>query len=311
MLTVSLLEKIAPLYGLIAVGFILARITHLKKELLSFPLIYVITPIICFNAAYTATLSVATLSLPILFFVVCSCICIGSLWLSKAVIRGFDVRSVFAFMSGETNVGYFGIPAAAALYGGAVSSIVALCALGFILYESTVGYFVAARGKSSAKASLHKLIRLPAVYAFVLGFACNAVGLHLAQVGAFDTTVAIAKFCLTVAGMALVGFAAANLTVRDFDLTFLVSGLTVRFIVWPLLAIAVIALDSQLIHIYTAADYKAILLIATLPTAASAAVFATQLKNNPERVSSVILVSTAIALVYVPLISALVGARIT
>ena len=307
----TLIEKIAPLYALIAAGFTLAKFTPLRKEMLSFPLIYIIAPIVFFNAAFTAELSISTLSLPILFFVVCTLICLGSYRLWRNILVQSDVRGIFAFMNGETNVSFFGIPAAAALYGSAVSTIVTLSTLGFALYESTVGYYIAAKGRGTAQHSLSKLMRLPTVYAFALGFILNAAGLHLHNIGVFDISVSAAKFCLTFVGMTLVGFAAANLRVRDVDMKFLLSGLSVRFIIWPLIAIAVILLDSNLLHLYSPVSYKAILLISSLPTAASAAVFATQLRNNPERVSSVILVSTAVSLVYVPLIAMSLGRIIT
>jgi predicted permease len=51
-----------------------------------------------------------------------------------------STKNILAFAAGTGNTGYFGIPAATALFGDAALSPVVLCILGVILYEHSVGF---------------------------------------------------------------------------------------------------------------------------------------------------------------------------
>lgn len=293
-----LLAKIAPLYILILLGYIAGKFFNVKKETVSSLLLYVIAPVIYFNGVYTTKLNVATLSLPVLFFVLCSLMCLSFLFLSQFVWKDSVTRNIYAFMTGESNVGYFGLPVIAVLFGSGLVGTAVLCTLGFSFYESSVGYFVAARGKHSAFESLGKLFKLPTIYALVLGLIVNVLGFHL---GSLYTDFATNfKGAFTVLGMMLVGLAVSNFTEWKFDFKFLSMGFLSKFAVWPLLMLLVIYLDSTFWHIYTPDIHKVIFLMSIVPIAASTVVFATVLNAHPEKVSVAVLTSTMFGLLYIP-----------
>jgi len=49
-----------------------------------------------------------------------------------------------------------------------IAGIWIISGFGFTLYESTIGFFVAARGRHTIRESIIRLLKLPTVYAFAL-----------------------------------------------------------------------------------------------------------------------------------------------
>lgn len=298
-----LVGKIAPLYLLILLGFLAGRYAHVSKEKLSFLLLYIIAPVIFFNGVYTTPITFALLSLPVLFFFLCSFLCLSFLFISKFIWKDTTTRNIYAFMTGESNVGYFGLPVIAALFGNNLVGTAVLCTLGFSFYESSVGFFVAARGKHSVFQSLKKLLILPTIYALILGLVANVIHIHFGPV--YDNIVSIFKLAFTVFGMMLVGLAVSNFTSWKIDVGFVSMGFLSKFIVWPLLMLGVIYMDTQFFHFYTASIHHVIFLMSIVPIAASTVVFAMVLKAHPEKVSVAVLSTTLFALVYIPLVVSL------
>ena len=160
----TLLSKLLPIYILILVGYFAGKKLEVNKDSVSRLLIYIIAPVVVFNGVYVTKLTAKTLALPALFFVLCSLIALVAYFVNRKV-KPQSLRGILAFTAGTGNTGYFGLPVALALYGEHITGLVILCTFGFILYENTVGFYLAARGKYSAQDSLKKLVRLPAVYA--------------------------------------------------------------------------------------------------------------------------------------------------
>src|SRR5579883_2863076 len=73
-LFLSLFLQLLPLYTLVGVGYIAARFLAVKKTDISRLLIYVLTPAVSFGSIVSVHLSAAFLSLPLLSFVLCTCI---------------------------------------------------------------------------------------------------------------------------------------------------------------------------------------------------------------------------------------------
>lgn len=295
-----LLGKIIPLYILILLGFIGGKFFRVKKETISSLLLYIIAPVIFFNGVYTTKLNFATLSLPVLFFCLCSLMCLTFLFISRFVWKDAVSRNIYAFMTGESNVGYFGLPVIAALFGSNLVGTAVLCTLGFSFYESSIGFFIAARGKHSAFESFGKLFKLPTIYALTLGLIANIMNVHLGNI--YTDFATNFKGAFTILGMMLVGLAVSNFTKWKIDFKFVSMAFFSKFIVWPLAMLLIIYLDTTIFHVYTPEIHKVIFLMSIVPVAASTVVFATVLNAYPEKISVTVLTTTMFALCYIPLL---------
>lgn len=299
-LFINLLSKLIPLYIFILLGFIAGRFLKINKENIAKLLIYIIAPIIVFHGVVTTKLNLAVLSLPVIFFCLCSFICLASYIFARNLWKD-ETKNILAFAAGSGNAGYFGLPVAVTILGDKVLGLVAIIILAFILYENTVGFFITARGKHTPKESLKRIITLPAIYAFSLGIILNLSGAAFGPV--YYNTVNYFRNVYIVLGMMLVGLGIGDVKEYKFDFKFISTIFAGKFIVWPLLMFLVIYLDSVLFRFYNNDIHKVMMLLSVMPIAANTVAFATILKTHPEKSAVAVALTTAFAIFYIPLMT--------
>src|SRR5260221_14439938 len=112
-----------------------------------------------------------------------------------------------------------------------------------LLYENTIGFFIAARGHHTVTESLGKLLKLPLIYAVVLGLLANLLRLHLGE--EYRDVITDFKGAYTVLGMMIIGLGLAGITEYKIDLLFTGISFLARFFVWPILVLSIIFLDTH------------------------------------------------------------------
>lgn len=290
------------MYLIIFLGFIAGKYLKANKETIASILIYIIAPVIVFHGVVTTKISLNILSLPIVFFSVCSFVCLVYYQLAKRIWSD-ETKNILAFAAGSGNTGYFGLPVAVAIFGEGVIGLVALIILAFILYENTLGFFITARGHHTFRESLIKIAKLPPVYAFILGLIINTKGIPLGP--AYFNTVTYFRGAYTILGMMLIGLGLAYVKKFEFDIRFVITIFTAKFIFWPLIIFFLIYLDSQLFNLYDPSIHKVMMLISVVPIAANTVAYATILRAHPEKASVAVLLTTLFALFYIPFITVL------
>jgi len=212
-----------------------------------------------------------------------------------------STRNISAFTAGTGNVGYFGLPVAMMLFNNEQIGLMILAMLGMILYENSLGFFITARGSYSVRDSVHKLLKLPAIYAFFVGLIINLNHVPLGQIYA-DNIVNI-KGAYTILGMMLIGISIANIKAFKPDIKFIGMAFLAKFITWPLLVLLVIIANNLWFHVYSNSIQHVMILVSIVPLAVNTVAFATELKAQPEKAAFAVLFSTLFALVYIPLIT--------
>ncbi|OIO55517.1 hypothetical protein AUJ46_00935 [Candidatus Peregrinibacteria bacterium CG1_02_54_53] len=299
----ALIGKLLPLYLFIVAGYALGVLLHLKRRPVAVLLLYILSPIVVLEGGWTAPVSRGTLALPLLFLVICSVLC-GCFYLVSAFVwkRGDTMRNLAAFASADGNSGYFGIPAGLALFGPQSLGIIVLCSLGFLLYECSVGFFTLARGNFTIRESLRKAIALPLLYAFGLGMAANIW--HLQEPAVLVAVFRDVRSAYSVMGMLLIGISLAGERLSAVDGRLLAFTTVAKTIVWPGLMLFLIALDRHVLHIFGNDVHGVILLMGMVPLAVNTVVYSSVLKVHPERAAVAVMVSTLLALPFIPLLSA-------
>lgn len=284
-------------------GFVAGRYLSIQRKTIGALLLYIFIPVVYFGAVATTPLSLATLSLPVLFFLLCSGIATVSLFLGKFVWGENPLRHICAQASGGGNYGYFAIPVAAAIFDHQTAGLVVLAGLGYVLYENTVGFYIAERGKKSIKKSLLALEKLPALWATVVGIIFNVAHLPIDQ----NMMNVITNFRggFTILGMMLIGLGLSSIKFSGFKLDKAYLGMTffAKFVIWPVIIGCILYLDTTLFHFYTPMAHKVMLLMAIIPLAANTIVYAITLKINPENVAMAVLLSALFALFFIPLVA--------
>ncbi len=296
---VLLLEKLIPLYVTMAIGFAVAKYARVSKESVAGLLFYVLIPSVVFAGVATTPITLQVLALPLAAFI------IGTIlsW-SFYYIAGFfwrdATRNILAFTSGMGNVGYLGIPVALAAFGPSALSAIVLITLGLIFYENTLGFYHVARSHYSVKDSIWRLVRLPAIYAFIAGIAVSMIGIHFSEsvISILDSF----RSAYSVLGIMMVGIGLAGIAGHRFDFKFISLAFVAKFVAWPLMVFLLILIDKTLLHLFTPMMHQVLILVSAMPLAANTVVFATELKAEPEKAAAAVLASTVFALVYIPFI---------
>lgn len=303
----TLLIKLLPLYLTVGLGWLAGRLLQASGKHIAGIMMYIITPAVVFAGVLSAPLSPQVLLLPLLVFSFCTLVALAHLWLARRWI-GDASANLIPLSVGTGNTGYFGIPLALLLFGEQGLSLYIVCMLGTTLFENSVGFYLAARGRFGVRDCLVKVARLPSLYAFMLAALLNQAAFSMPAV--FQPLFDNMRGAYSILGMMIIGMGILSFRGLAGNLRFTALAFFGKFVSWPLLALLFWWLDSQFLHWYGLPVYQAILLISITPIAANTVVIATLLDSSPRQVAGTTLLSTLLALIYVPLMAVLVLSRL-
>ncbi len=299
----ALFLKLIPLYVTVTLGWIAGRYLEASGKHIAGIMLYIMTPSVVFSGVMAAPLSAEVILLPFLTFTMCCVIGYLHLVIAKRIITD-DSASLIPLSVGTGNTGYFGIPVALLLFGQEGLALYIVCMLGTTLFENSVGFYLAARGRYSLKDALVRVARLPSVYAFVLAVILNLSGSSIPDV--FTPLFDNLRGAYSILGMMIIGMGILSFRGLAGNLRFTGLAFFGKFVSWPIAAMAFWWLDASFFGIYNLAVYQAIFLISITPIAANTVVIATLLDTAPKQAAGTALLSTLFALVFIPVMVALV-----
>lgn len=300
-----LLLKIFPLYINIVLGYFSTKLLDVKRESIANILMYILGPIVVFSATISVKIDLSIVLLPIFFYVFCSILA----FIIYAFFRNSwpdATGNILAFSGATGNTGYFGIPLAIIFFPPYLADIYIFTVLASLLYESTTGFYVTAKGNFTVKQSIQKIIKLPTIYAFILGISLNLLGFGIPE--AISAYTAQFKGAYGILGMMLIGMGIVGLKKgNDLDIKFISISFFLKFIFWPLAILGVIYLDKTIFMLLNEDLYKVMFLFSVVPLAGNTVMLAVLLKAQPEKASFTILLSTIFSIIYIPIVLGLYG----
>ncbi|MGM0519466.1 MAG: AEC family transporter [Campylobacterota bacterium] len=300
-----LLLKIFPLYINIILGYFSTRLLNVQRESVANILIYILGPIVVFSATLSVKIDLSIIFLPIFLYIFCSIIAFLSLFIWGKSWND-PTGNILAFSAGTGNTGYFGIPLAIIFFPPYLADIYIFTVLASLLYESTSGFYVTAKGNFTVKQSIKKISKLPILYAFILGVIFNLLGVEIPS--AISDYTAQFKGAYGILGMMMLGMGLVGLKKGDdLDLKFISITFIMKFIFWPLAILGVIFLDKTFFMFLNEDLYKVMFLFSIVPLAGNTVTLAVLLNAKPQKASFTVLLSTAISIVYIPIVLALYG----
>lgn len=300
-----LLLKIFPLYINIILGYFSTKLLHVQRESIANILIYILGPIVVFSATLSVKIDLSILFLPIFFYIFCSVIAFIALFVFKNTWND-ATSNILAFSAGTGNTGYFGIPLAIIFFPPYLADIYIFTVLASLLYESTTGFYVTAKGNFTVKESINKMLKLPILYAFILGIALNLLGVGIPE--EVSSYTAQFKGAYGILGMMMLGMGLVGLKRgSDLDVKFISITFILKFIFWPLAILGVIYLDRNFYMFLNEDLYKVMFLFSIVPLAGNTVTLAVLLNAKPEKASFTVLVSTIVSVLYIPIVLALYG----
>ena len=300
-----LLGKITPLYLNIGIGYIAARYFKLSRDKIASLLIYILGPVVVFFATLSIDINLQLVFLPVFIFVFGSTLAFFTLYKFKNKWNDASVNTL-AFTCGTGNTGYFGIPLAMILLSPEVANIYIFATMASLLYENTTGFYVTAKGNFTAKQSLMKVLRLPLLYAFILGVTLNLYGVRTPEmiIPYFEGL----KWMYGILGMMMLGMGMKGFNVKeDVDKEYLKIAYFTKFIFWPSFVLTMIFVDKTYLNLLNQDIYNVLFLMSIVPLAGNTVTLAVLLKAKPEKTSFAVLLSTLISVAYIPIAITLYG----
>jgi predicted permease len=300
----TLLGNLVPLYILIGIGFLAGRFFEVDRNTLANLAVFIFLPIVVFGFVLNLDFQASYIALPIIVWSVQTIIGLGFLWIGRKIYDGAEAN-ILAMSCSMGNTGYFGLPLALLLFTPEQIAIYIFAMIGGAVYEATVGYYIAARGRFDTKTSLMKLLKFPTLYAMALAFIVRA--LEIEPSAQFDLYWGYFKGAYIVIGMMIVGAALARVDRLVIGPRFLALTVLGKFVTFPVLIYGFTLWDQHVLGLFDPEIYKIMMVMAIVPTAANVAAFASQLDLVPEKAATTVLIGTVMALFYIPAVLILMG----
>lgn len=298
----ALFLKLIPLYLTVTLGWVAGRFLEASGKHIAGIMLYIVTPSVVFSGVMAAPLTPEVIALPFLVFGLSTVLALVQLKLAKRVITDGSA-SLIPLCVGSGNTGYFGVPVALLLFGEEGLGLYIVCMLGTTLFENSVGFYLAARGRHDLRTALWRVLKLPSVYAFLVAVALNLAGAGIPDlfVPLFDNL----RGAYSVLGMMIIGMSITSFRGLVGNVRFTGLAFFGKFVVWPAVAVLFWWLDANVFGIYDAAVHKAMFLISITPIAANTVVIATLLDTAPRQAAGTVLLTTLFALAFIPVMISL------
>ncbi len=293
----NILLKIFPLYFNIGLGFFAGRYLDTPRDPIARLMFFIINPLIIFNGIMHTNMQPNMLAIPFITMGISVFLCLFFYKISQNFWTD-STRNLLAFGAGSGNMGYFGLPLALLLFSDQGEGVYMMGLVGVSLYESSLGFYICAHGAHSPRECLNKLLRLPILYGFLGGLLCQFLHIKLPEI--FTEFMCHIKGAYVVLGMMIIGMGLSSLHRFRIDLRFIILSSLAKFVAWPIIVITLTLMDSWWFHIYPPEVHQALILLSIVPMAVNTVIFASVLKAQPEKAASAVLISTLIALLYVP-----------
>lgn len=298
-LVLQILENvIAPVFIIIATGFIIRRLTSIETGSLSEIILYAFTPCLVFTDIIQSSLGVRTWA-EISFITVATALVMMSVsWsIGKALGLGKKSMSAFVLSTSLVNTGNYGLPVNLLAFGqnGLELAVVYFVVSSVLSY--TLGVFIASHGTQSLKESLRSVMRLPHIYAVFAAFAVRLLGVPVPEPVLQPLNLmgqATIPAMLVVLGMELAQPALKPNSV-DWPLVSLSAALKLLFPIIPVILL------STLIG-FGGLGRNVTLIQACMPTAVLAVIFTVKFKGDSQFVTKVIIISTLVSIVTLTLL---------
>lgn len=292
------LSAVLPLYAFIFLGFLAGRRLEVDRASIAALIFYLVLPVLLFAAVWRTPLKPELLALPVITFLLSCALCLITYRVASLKWKG-GARNVLALAAGNGNMGFFGLPVAAALLPAEALGIYILGMFGVTLYENSLGYYITARGRHTGREALRQIARLPSLYAFLLGLFMHLLPLPFPHF--METLLTEVRGAYCVLGMLMIGLGLASVRGFRLDVAFTAATLISTYVVWPLAALGLIWLDVHWVGLYDQTVHLVLFLLSIVPMAVQSVIVSTLLKVEPEKTATAVLVSTVVALAAVPI----------
>lgn len=279
---------VLPIVSIFALGFILQRFRGLDVRSVSTVAIYIFLPALAFNSLYNAEFNksfviIIIFALTLLFFMIVSNKILAKIFNWPQSVESASILTT-AFMNG----GNYGVPVIIfVLPESAVAYGVFFMVLQQVLMNS-FGVYYASRSRSGALKAIKTVFKMPATYAVIIAFLCQGLTVDVPE-SILSVTAMLGAAAIPIM-MVNLGMQLASIMSLKFNWQVISSATLIRMVLSPLIAFGFVSLFSVDPMIASV-----IIIVASMPSAATTTLLALEFDTEPDLVSSITLVTTVLS----------------
>lgn len=281
-------HNLLPILLIAGAGFVLGKAFKITPRALSQVIFYIFSPALVFRLLTQSQLSNKDIVNTIIFATIFLLIAAGLTWLAGKLLK-LERKMMAAVLLTALfmNAGNYGLPVTNFAFGEIALAFASVFFVATATYTNSVGVVIASSGHTSVWEAIKGLLRLPSIYALVLGIIVVRLEWTLPTV--LDRTVNLLADASIPSMLVLLGLQFVNLKL-DGQLRPLVLVSVMRLLIGPLLALGL----SRIFGLSGAA-YQAAVLEAGMPTAVLTTVLATEFDCLPSFVTTAVFVTTILS----------------
>lgn len=284
-----LLNIIAPVIAVAALGFFLGRRFELDARSLSKFTLYLFSPALAFVSIYRSKLGTEAFSIFAFAFIIFGLMGILTWILTKALRFDRLTASAFALSVLFVNAGNYGLPLDLFAFGqdGLDRAVVYFVATGIL--AQTFAIFIAARGSVTNRDAFLQVFKMPLIYAAALAIIFNLNQWQMPE--PIMKSVDLISSGTVPVILLVLGIELSRATLNN-DRGAVTLATVVRLVIGPIVAFGLALLMGM-----QGVTRSVCVLESSTPTAVMVSIIAVEFKVKPEFVTSVVLVSTVASVV--------------
>lgn len=288
------------LYVFALAGFVLKKVFKEELNAKSFVLLslYVFQPILGVWGFVKAPLVFDMLGMGAVYFLTVFCIAGVLFGIGKFFIHDTKYQALFAFTGTSGNTGNIGIPLVTVLVGPVGTVVATMINFLSIIWNFVFGVFFYAKGKFSVQKSLLEIIKLPLLWASLLGIFLNISGTEISA--PVEYFLELGAYSAIVIQLVLLGIFVAGIQFKKIDIK--ISGWIafVKFIITPVVGIFFLWVYQNFLGEISEEILLVVILQLFTPIAVNNGNLAVLYNCYPEKIAEAIFLSYVIFLLCVP-----------
>lgn len=289
------IEVILPIMLVFLAGFTLQRLRTMDVRSVSAITLYILSPALIFITLYDADFNSSFVIIIIFMFVLLAFMVICNKILRKIFKWTPQVESASILATGFMNSGNYGLPVVLFSLGPAAVPYAVFIMVIQGLMNNFFGIYYASRGVNGMKQAFINVLKMPTTYAAVLGVLCQLLDIPITE--SLHSMISIVGNASIPVMMLVLGMQLGSMTTLKLNWQVIISAVSLKMIAAPIVAsIFVLLVDvDPLIG-------SLLVIISAMPTAATTTMYAIEFDTEPDLVSSITFIATAVSIVSISVV---------
>ena len=281
-------NNLLPILLIAGAGFVLGKLFKITPRALSQVIFYIFSPALVFRLLVHSQLTNQDILTILAFATAFLAVLAGLTWIAGKLLRlERKIMAAVLITALFMNAGNFGLPVTKFAFGDTALAFASLFFVTSATYTNSVGVVIASSGSTSILQAIKGLLRLPSIYAMILGILLVRLDVELPTL--LDRSVSLLADASIPSMLVLLGLQFVNLKL-DGQVRPLILVTVMRLLIAPLLALGL----SRIFGL-TGPAYQAAVLEAGMPTAVLTTVLATEFDSMPSFVTTAVFVTTILS----------------